>query len=288
MSVGVVVIGRNEGQRLRRCLESLPGQEIVYVDSGSSDDSAKLAESFGAEVIRLAPPFTAARARNEGVARLRARGFRHAQLLDGDCQLDSQWLATAQAHLQAYPRAAIVCGQVRERRPEASVYNRLCDQEWRLPPGPALECGGNALVDIAAFVGAGGFAPELIAGEEPDLCFRLIVRGREVWRVDAPMVSHDAAMTRFSQWWRRNRRSGYARAEAFERHGERRILRAVISNVVWALPPAWLLWPLLWWRIYRRRRDPLYAAFTVLGKLPHFQGQLQFWLGRRGRLIEYK
>src|SRR5687767_7045111 len=39
--VGVVAIGRNEDQRLVRCLESMPRtiRKAVYVDSGSTDDS---------------------------------------------------------------------------------------------------------------------------------------------------------------------------------------------------------------------------------------------------------
>ena len=44
-TVGVVAIGRNEGARLRRCLTSLAGQcdRIIYVDSGSTDDSVAFA-----------------------------------------------------------------------------------------------------------------------------------------------------------------------------------------------------------------------------------------------------
>jgi glycosyltransferase involved in cell wall biosynthesis len=64
----VVIIGRNEGDRLRRCLESVAGRDIVYVDSGSTDDSIATAERAGAEIARLDPAtgFTAARARNAG------------------------------------------------------------------------------------------------------------------------------------------------------------------------------------------------------------------------------
>ena len=54
-TIGVVVIGRNEGERLRRCLESL-GPHLaatVYVDSGSADGSVALARSLGAETVEL-------------------------------------------------------------------------------------------------------------------------------------------------------------------------------------------------------------------------------------------
>jgi hypothetical protein len=109
------------------------------------------------------------------------------------------------------------------------------------------------------------------------------------------MTLHDAAMTRFSQWWKRMVRSGHAYAEAVYRHGrqaEPQAFKQVVSNVAWSMPAAWPLWPVLWLRIYRRRPDPAYATFIVLGKLPSLEGQVRFWIDRtRGatsRIIEYK
>ncbi|MGA9526403.1 MAG: glycosyltransferase [Myxococcaceae bacterium] len=301
MSIGLVAIGRNEGERLRRCLESATKQvsRLVYVDSGSTDGSVGWARGAGTEVVELdmSRPFTAARARNEGFARLKSLvpDLEFVQFVDGDCELDASWIGTALAHLQAHPRAAVVCGRRRERFPEASVYNRLCDIEWDTPVGLATACGGDALMRVDAFEQVGGFAPELIAGEEPDLCFRMREKGWEIWRIDAEMTLHDAAMLRFDQWWKRNVRSGHAYAEALQRHGgspERTAVKEVVSNVAWSLPVSWPLWPVLWWRVYRRRPDPAYATSIVVGKLPHLQGQLKFWLDRaRGRernLIEYK
>jgi len=73
--LGVVIVGRNEGDRLRRCLASLLSRAslLVYVDSGSSDNSLALAAQMGAQVLELdcTIPFTAARARNAGFAKLR-------------------------------------------------------------------------------------------------------------------------------------------------------------------------------------------------------------------------
>lgn len=300
-TVGVVVIGRNEGDRLRLCLQSARGQalRIVYVDSGSRDGSPELARSLGASVVELdmSRPFTAARARNAGFARLQEEGppCELVQFIDGDCEFEPGWIPAAAEFLESHPEVAVVAGRRKERHPEASVYNRLCDIEWDTPIGEADSCGGDSMIRASAFEEVEGFSPDLIAGEEPDLCWRLRQRGWKVYRIDAPMTLHDAAMTRFSQWWARNRRSGHAQAEAYERRGGRsnpELRRLVLSNVIWSLPPLWLLWPVLWWRIYRRRRDPAYAAFIVLGKLPHVQGQIRYWIDRRRgrelRLIEYK
>jgi GT2 family glycosyltransferase len=301
MKVGLVAIGRNEGDRLKRCLRSAKPQveELVYVDSGSSDDSVAFARELGVHVVELDPdvPFTAGRARNEGARRLAEvmPGLEFVQFVDGDCELDAGWIARALRELTQRPQAAVVCGRRRERFPDASVYNRLCDIEWDTPVGQAAACGGDFMVRLSAFREVDGFSPDLIAGEEPDLCFRLRARGYEVWRVDAEMTLHDAAMTEFAQWWKRNLRSGHASAEAWSRRGswsERKLLKDIVSNLAWSTPLAWPAWPLLFWRVYQRRPDAAYAASIVLGKLPHSQGQLKFWFdrvrGHGGRIIEYK
>jgi GT2 family glycosyltransferase len=297
--VGAVIIGRNEGARLETCLRSVCGQvkAVVYVDSGSTDDSLHIAESFGVVVVNLPsqPAFTAARARNAGVRRLGqvAPLIKLVQFLDGDCELQPSWLKHAVDFLDQNPRTAAVCGRRRERHPDATRYNRLCDMEWDTPVGPAAACGGDALMRLEAFQEAGGFSDEMIAGEEPDLCFRMRQLGWAIYRLDAEMTLHDAAMTRARQWWQRSVRSGYAVAEAYKRRGdhERDLRRQLLSNTIWALPPAWLLWPLLWARV-SARRGSLYATHIVLGKIPHLIGQLTFWWRdwqrKPAKLIEYK
>lgn len=255
---GIVVIGRNEGERLRRCLESLSGraQAIIYVDSGSTDGSLGLARSAGAQVVELdmAAPFTAARARNAGFERLMevAPQAEFVQFMDGDCELDSEWLATALRALHGAPDVAVVCGRRRERFPLASVYNRLCDVEWDTPVGDTRSCGGDALVRVEAFRRVGGYDPAMIAGEEPDLCLRLKRCGLRILRLDAEMTLHDAAMTRWTQWWQRAVRTGHTAAELLAKYGaapEHLRQRRALSALFWAVlyPLAWLalfLWAL--------------------------------------------
>ena len=324
--VGVVTIGRNEGERLQRCLRSAMGEgrPVVYVDSGSTDGSVAWARKEGVEVVELdlSTPFTAARARNAGFERLSAIApeLEFVQFADGDCEIVSTWMAQAERELVADPKRAVVCGRRRERSPESTLYNRLCDMEWNTPVGAARACGGDALMRAGAFRDVGGFRPDLIAGEEPELCVRLRQRGWEILRIDAEMTLHDAAMTRFSQWWKRNVRAGHAYAEGAALHGrppERHWVKEVRSNWFWGglLPLAILAlaWPtrglstaallgygVLAWRIRRfqkkrgfsSRDATAYAAFVTLGKAPQMLGQLKFVLGRvfgrRSRLIEYK
>jgi hypothetical protein len=135
------------------------------------------------------------------------------------------------------------------------------------------------------------------------------------------MTLHDAAMTRWNQWWRRTERAGHAFAEGAARHGaapERHWVREARSIRFWGLiVPAFAsaaAWPtfglsliaatagyaLLAGRVFRhaRRRDyarrdaAAYALFTVLGKFPQAVGYFRFHvnrvLSRRTPLIEYK
>lgn len=324
--IGAVVIGRNEGERLRRCLASLAGRArpIVYVDSGSTDDSVENARRVGAVVCELdvTRPFTAARARNAGFARLleAAPELDLVQFVDGDCEVDPGWLERAEREITSDPRLAVVCGRRRERRPDASIYNRLCDIEWDTPVGVATACGGDALMRVSAVRQAGGYDADLIAGEEPDLCLRMRRSGWSIFRVDAEMTLHDAAMTRFGQWWRRMVRGGHAYAEGSARHGrgpERHWVRETRSNWAWGAalpmlavglaPPTagaslllLLSYGALAVRIFRRCRRQglsvadarLFAVFCTVGKIPQALGQARYWIGRgRGRpsgLIEYK
>nr|WP_319527840.1 glycosyltransferase family 2 protein [Pseudomonas laurentiana] len=323
MAIGVVVIGRNEGLRLERCLTSLVGtaDKIVYVDSGSTDGSVQMALKLGIEVVALdmALPFTAARARNEGFSCLQRvlPAMRYVQFVDGDCEVVTGWLSRAQAFLDAHPEVAVVCGRRRERFPENSVYNLLCDLEWDTPLGETKACGGDALMRAEAFASVSGFRPDLIAGEEPELCVRLRAAGSKVWRLDEEMTLHDAAMTRFGQWWQRSLRAGYAFAEgaflhgaAPEQHWRRESNRAWLWGLGLPLATVFasvvlggfgllllLAYPLQVVRLARRgdrsaRENWLRALFLMLGKFPEMCGQIKFLLNRVGAgktgLIEYK
>jgi len=324
--LGVVVIGRNEGERLRRCLSAVCGRNLtaVYVDSNSTDGSSALARALGAEVVELdlSQPFTAARARNAGFAQLEEidPDVRFVQFVDGDCELVDRWTAQASRVLEERPEVAVICGRRRERFPEQSIYNHLANLEWDTPIGEAKYCGGDAMMRVAAFRQVGGFNPALIAGEEPELCVRLRQQGWTILRIDAEMVLHDMAMTRFWQWWRRCIRSGFAFAEGTALYGrspERHWVHQVRSIVFWgiALPLIilGLAWPtrgaslgllggylLLYWRIrryglHRGWSAPdarLYACWCILSKFPMTVGLILYWFRRATRrpkqIIEYK
>lgn len=323
MNVGAVVIGRNEGDRLKKCLESVAGiaDRVVYVDSASTDGSIDVARLMGVEVVDLdmSLPFTAARARNEGFRRLReiAPTLTSVQFVDGDCEIVAGWIGKAAAFLDAHREIAVVCGRLRERHPEQSIYNLLCDIEWDTPVGETKACGGIAMMRVSAFESAHGYRADVIAGEESELCVRLRALDWKIWRLDDEMALHDAAISRFGQWWKRMLRGGYAYALGAHLHGsppERHCVRESRRILFWGLGlpafaiastsvagPVGLLvfaaYPLQVVRLALRgdrtaRENWWHATFLVIGKFPEMLGQLKFMmhrcLGGPARLIEYK
>jgi GT2 family glycosyltransferase len=199
--------------------------------------------------------------------------------------------------------------------------------EWDTPIGPAIACGGDALIRVTAFEHVGGYNPLVIAGEEPEMCVRLRQAGWTIWRIDAEMTLHDAAITRLGQWWKRNVRSGHAYAEGnflhgappehFRRSEVKSIEKWVIFpiffaaagvGVIGAFAPKWcffgilpiLLYPAQAIRIARQRtargipaKDALlYGISVVLGKFPQWIGVCRFRSrlerGERSAIIEYK
>jgi glycosyltransferase involved in cell wall biosynthesis len=330
--LGVVVIGRNEGERLARCLNSLRViANCVYVDSGSSDGSVALARSAGVSVMELSEPpnFTAARARNVGIAKILSNDplTEFVQVVDGDCEVQPGWIALALAALRNEPGVALVFGRRRERHPERSIYNALCDQEWNAPIGEATGVGGDAMFRVAALRQVDFYNAAMIAGEDTELAMRLRKCGWRLRRIDAEMTLHDADITRFGQWWHRIRRSGHAYAEMAYLHPDAREPnwpRTVRSIVVWGgLTPAAVLiattlslsvdarwwfavaalllpWPVNMLRLAHRQRSKGSSAriarasgvMLMVGKLPQFLGLLGYYrdrlLRRASQLIEYK
>ena len=277
----------------------------------------------------MSAPFSAARARNAGFERLLslAAGVRFAQFVDGDCEIVPGWIDRAAAELQSRPDVAAVCGRRRERCPEKSVYNRLADLEWDTPIGPAQSCGGDVMMRADAFRAVGGFDPSVVAGEEPELCQRLRLKGWSILRIDAEMTLHDSAMLHFGQWWRRAVRSGYGAADVASRFGSHGLFVGHVRSArMWALgwPAAILIAGVVAGAAARPARGALaaavvalvlpaqalrlaigarprtrsfgdalaYGALTMLGKWANLAGELQYRrdrsAGRITRQIEYK
>ena len=349
--VSVVVIGRNEGDRLARCLQSVaiaganmkavaPAQsnllsphashldqdrfslELIYVDSGSTDNSVAIAESLGAQALALTPDRpTAALGRNAG---WRAAHGEIVLFLDGDTELDPAFITAALPSF-ADPKVAVVWGHRREKHPELSLYDRTLDLDWIYPPGPAAFCGGDALFRRDVLAAAGGFDDTLVAGEEPELCGRILALDYEVLHVDLPMTRHVLGIRTFKQYWKRATRAGHAYAEVAARFAgtahplwsadaRRNQVRAAllvaiasaalaatlfersVVPVAYAIGVYTLLILRTAWKARWKSKSPLtlllYGLHSHFQQIPIAWGQLQFAAnrrrGHRAAVFEYK
>jgi len=219
--LSVVVIGRNEGERLSHCLESvgamdLPGGsvEIIYVDSASTDDSVGRAYQLGAKIIQVNPVYPcAAVGRNAG---WRIANAAIVLFLDGDTILAPDFVGYAIQQFED-PNVAVAFGDRREIDTERSIYNRVLDLDWIAPPGTVELCGGDALIRRDVLERVNGYDERLIAGEDAELCSRIRELGFKIKHLNRLMVGHDLAIHRFAQYWKRSVRTGYAYAEISER-----------------------------------------------------------------------
>ena len=325
--LSVVVIGRNEGERLTRCLASIGralgspiDSELIYVDSDSTDDSRSRAAESGATVLRVRPQRPcAAVGRNAG---WRAARGEFVLFLDGDTLLDPGFVPRALAAM-AEPTVAVVWGHRREMAPEQSPYVRALDLDWVYAPGIVPFCGGDALVRRDVLAAVGGFDERLIAGEEPELCQRIRAAGSLILHIDAPMTLHDLGIASFRQYWRRAFRAGHAYAEVsrltraagqplWTAQARRNLVHGgAVAAAPVALAAATVAGPLplavvigagvallartygrCAWKSDSRLTRALYALHSHLQQLPILCGQLAFHLdrlrGRRRALIEYR
>lgn len=329
---GIVVIGRNEGERLRRCLESSLSESprVIYVDSGSTDHSTLIAHELGADVVDLdmTKKFCAARARNVGYEKLRKifPDCEFVQFIDGDCEFCHGWLKNAVDAFMQKPDVAIVAGNLSEKDPSYSIYNRLAELEWNFDGcGEVNSVGGIFMIRRSSFDMVSGFDSSVAAGEEPELCNRLTENGWKIIRLASDMAIHDLAMTNFRQWWIRQVRGGYGGLDVAQRFGLKSFVRNSQRARIWGL---WLLlsllltvfllfadfpenlkapglifiglWPLqlirIAFRTWRKGESVstavLYAWFTMVSFWPQMIGQLYYQVDkvkhRSHRLIEYK
>jgi hypothetical protein len=227
------------------------------------------------------------------------------------------WLEAAMKFMHRRDDVGAVCGRRRERFPEASIYNWMCDREWDGPVGDVRAFGGDVMIRSSALEAVGGYREDVIAAEDDELSVRLREAGWRISRLQTEMTLHDASMMHFGQWWRRAKRCGYAFAQGAHLHGapperyfvweSRRArlwglwlplgcLLVSLGLFPWGLA-AWLIFPLQVLRQTLRNTGTLrgritIAFFEVTARFPESLGQIKFMqdnlLRRRGRIIEYK
>ncbi|BCJ67365.1 glycosyltransferase family 2 protein [Polymorphospora rubra] len=179
--VSVVIPCYNRARTVALCVESVrrqthPAIEIIVVDDASTDDSAMIAASAGATVMRLPA--------NSGPGAARNLGAAHAQgeilfFLDADVALEPDSVAAAVAELRSSPRLGAICGVL---RPESLLshnliaeYRALQMYHWWLAREGPMEGLHTALCAMRAdvFRELGPFNPDLRHTEAPEYGYRI-------------------------------------------------------------------------------------------------------------------
>jgi hypothetical protein len=128
---GVVMV-RDDANRLKRCLESLGPMvdEIIVLDTGSTDDSVKVAKASGARVMEIEWPNAFDEALN---VLLDAVETRWTLRLDSD-----EWLEPDQApalkQLIERDDIFLVRAIIRSEQPNGGTADSLVDRLWRTHP----------------------------------------------------------------------------------------------------------------------------------------------------------
>jgi glycosyltransferase involved in cell wall biosynthesis len=218
MKLSILIKTLNEEKNIERCLASVEracsglGQdaEIIVADSLSSDRTVQIAANRGAKVVQLAF------ARDRGCGAGVQLGYQHSRgeyvmLLDGDMELDAEFIPAAIAKLDGDASLAGVAGQledtaVRNWFDRRRLHVKASETGRRLKWLP-----GGGMFRRRAIEEAGGYAGNrnLMAFEEAELGMRLNSRGWRQERLPCVGVRHtghvESSIGLALRYWRSGR-----------------------------------------------------------------------------------
>lgn len=251
--ISVILPVRNGMPWLHEQLRALAEQEcpepweVVVADNGSTDESRLVAQEWvdRAHMIRL---IDASKVKGAGATRnvgVRSARGEFLAFCDADDVVHPGWLA---GHITALEHADVSGGVtdfwslngLAAASPPAPAIPPATSQFGFLPAGMS----SNLAVRRHAFEDAGGFAEDLMTGEDNDLCWRLQLRGhRFVVNTDAVVARRD----RRGFWEVFSRFTAYGRCgpvlyRRYRVHGLGRDLTVAAKTWVWlalSLPRLW-------------------------------------------------
>ncbi|MFO7975938.1 MAG: glycosyltransferase [Candidatus Hydrogenedentota bacterium] len=217
IDVSFVVIGYNESETLKECLDSVNDadiegltSELIYVDGGSTDSSIEIAQETGVDVL-LGGEKRRRAAENRNLGMGTARG-RFIQFLDGDMTLSPDWPRAAVEFLKSHDDFAAVCGNLNEASP--GILFEALQIDWVPREDTIRHCGGAAMYVRETLQKAGGFPTNVAYGEEPLLCWRLRNdHKKKIYQLNRVMAKHNLGFRGIRDYWRRNVRCGQTYAE---------------------------------------------------------------------------
>jgi glycosyltransferase involved in cell wall biosynthesis len=232
VEVTVVLPVLNDPSRLARCLDALAAQvdappfEVVVVDNGSQDDTARVAHAHPlAPTVVREPRRGSYAARNAGVAVARAAVL---AFTDADCLPTPTWVSSGHRASQGSP---VVGGQIRPvRSAQPTVWERydtaLYLRQQDLVSQAGFAATANLWVQREAMQRVGDFNAALLSSGDFEWGQRATAAGFATTYAAEVEVLH-APRTTASQTWHLHRRLGAGWAALAEEYPQLREYRRV-------------------------------------------------------------
>lgn len=194
--LSVVIISKNEDGNIARCIESvieatkdISDSEIILVDSASTDKTIEIAMKYPIKIIQLCPSWPLSPGAGFYIGFYHTKG-KYIQFYCGDSILDKQWLRNGLQVLEKNSQLAGVGGVVTQELYDTRFARAYVNYLKNLPVGETANLAGETLFKRDILLKVGTFNPYLKAGEEGELCFRVIDSGYKLLRLPFHMSHH--------------------------------------------------------------------------------------------------
>ena len=176
--LSVVIIGLNEEKKIGNCIknimkatEEIPGTEIVYIDSGSTDKTTSIALQNGIRVYQLGKKQLPSPAAGRYVGSLVTKG-KYIMFVDGDTNIIHGWVSEALKKIESDSKIAMVGGTfLALGKDEICSVDKVSNLE---PYRSVLKIGGAcSIVSREVLEKCGNWNPFVRSEEEEDLANRI-------------------------------------------------------------------------------------------------------------------
>jgi len=182
--ISIIIPALNEEDYIGKCLTSINDLdapkgffEVIVINNGSTDRTAKIAKDFGAQVysIKTGP---ISRLRNYGASQAKGKIF---AFVDADCVVSKDWLKNALVELEDEGVGAAgsnyqISGQgtwvSKAWEFNMRELKNKCETDWIQ--------SGNLIIKREVFNLVGGFDERLSVCEDSDICYRIKDNGYKI------------------------------------------------------------------------------------------------------------
>ena len=199
LTLSVIVPERNGGASLQKCLTGLikatpPPAELIVVSDGDTDESWRIAEEFGAKVLRISKPQGPARARNLGAQTARGDIL---FFVDADVVIPSDAINKVESAFSNDPQLAALFGSYDDEPAETNFLSQYKNLFHHYVHQMSREeastfWAGCGAIRRKVFMELGGFNEfyGVPCIEDIELGYRLKKAGYRIWLYKGLQVKH--------------------------------------------------------------------------------------------------